>query len=82
MAVFVGALPATALGALMTLAGRPWYPVYARQSSTALEDQQVAGVVMWGFGGIAAVVAAVALFAAWLIALDRSPPGERGLVRS
>lgn len=82
VAVFVGALPATALGALMTLAGRPWYPVHARQSRTALEDQQVAGVVMWGFGGIAAVVAAVALFAAWLVALDRSPPGERRLVRN
>jgi cytochrome c oxidase assembly factor CtaG len=66
----------------MTLAGRPWYPVYARQTGAALEDQQVAGVVMWGFGGIAAVVATVVVFAAWLAALDRSTPGERDLVRS
>lgn len=80
LAVFLGTLPATALGALMTLAGRPWYPAYARQSGAALEDQQVAGVVMWGFGGLAAVVATVVVFAAWLAALDRSTPGD--LVRS
>ena len=83
VAVFVGALPATALGALMTLAGRPWYPVYAGDPAAALEDQQVAGVVMWGVGGIATVVAALVLFGAWLAALERSQPGgDRGLVRT
>lgn len=83
VAAFVGSLPATALGALMTLSRRPWYPVYAGDQAAALEDQQVAGVVMWGVGGIAAVVAAVVFFAAWLAALERSQPGgDRGLVRT
>ncbi|MDP9019643.1 MAG: cytochrome c oxidase assembly protein [Actinomycetota bacterium] len=82
VAVFVGALPATALGALMTLAGRPWYPIYAADPGAALEDQQIAGVVMWGFGGVAAVVATVVLFAAWLAALERSSPGRPDLART
>lgn len=82
VAVFVGALPATALGALMTLAGRPWYPVYAGDPGAALEDQQVAGVIMWGFGGVAALVATLVLFAAWLAALERSSPARPDLVRT
>jgi hypothetical protein len=36
---------------------------------------------MWGFGGLAALVAAVALFAAWLAALERSTPGRTTLRR-
>jgi putative membrane protein len=82
VAVFVGALPATALGALMTVSGRPWYPAYAGDPAAALEDQQVAGVVMWGFGGVAAVVAAVVLFAAWLSGLERTAPDRGELVRT
>jgi putative membrane protein len=82
VAVFVGALPATALGALMTVAGRPWYPAYAGDPAVALEDQQVAGVVMWGFGGVAVVVAAVVLFAAWLSGLERSAPDRQDMVRT
>ena len=46
VAMFVAALPGTALGAALTLAPRPWYPAYP-----SLEDQQLAGVVMWGFAG-------------------------------
>ena len=82
VAVFLGGLPATALGALMTLAGRPWYPVYPGDPAAALEDQQLAGVVMWGFGGVAALVAAVVLFAAWLAALERSTAGGGELGRT
>ncbi len=82
VAVFVGGLPATALGALMTVAGRPWYPAYAGDPEAALQDQQIAGVVMWGFGGVAALVAALVLFAAWLAAMERSTPGGPDLVRT
>lgn len=82
IAVFVGALPATALGALMTIAGRPWYPVYPGDPEAALQDQQVAGVVMWGFGGLAALVAAVVLFTVWLSGLDRSTSAGGDLVRT
>jgi putative membrane protein len=73
IAVFVATLPATALGLLMTIATTPWYAPYTHGSPHAvLEDQQVAGALMWGFGGLAAVVAAVALFASWLYALERA----------
>ena len=37
-----------------------------------MRNQQVAGAVMWGFGGLALVVAAAALFAGWLAAMDRA----------
>jgi len=69
LANFAAALQGIALGAFMTFSGRVWYPFYAERvggSLTALEDQQVAGVIMWGPGGIAYLVAAVILFMAWL----------------
>jgi cytochrome c oxidase assembly factor CtaG len=73
LAVFVASLPATALGIAMTLARTPWYAVYGH-GAAARRDQQVAGALMWGFGGSALVIAAAALFASWLVAMDR---GER-----
>ena len=66
---FAAALQGVALGAFMTFAGRVWYPFYAERTGgnlTPLEDQQVAGVIMWGPGGAAYLVAAVILFMAWL----------------
>lgn len=69
LANFAASLQGVALGAFMTFAGRVWYPFYAERvggSLTPLEDQQVAGVIMWGPGSIAYLVAAVILFMAWL----------------
>jgi putative membrane protein len=67
LAVFIASFPATALGAAMLLAPRPWYPDYIRTTTAAaLSDQQVAGVVMWAFGGLIYVVAAAALLYSWL----------------
>ena len=69
LANFFAALQGVALGAFMTLAGRVWYPTYAATvggSLTPLEDQQVAGVIMWGPAGVAYLLAAVLLFGAWL----------------
>ncbi len=66
---FAAALQGVALGAFMTFSGRLWYPFYAERvggSLTPLEDQQVAGVIMWGPGSIPYLVAAVILFMAWL----------------
>ncbi len=74
LAVFVATLPATALGILMTLARTPWYAPYGR-GAAALRDQQVAGALMWGFGGAALVVGAAALFASWLASMDRAEHG-------
>jgi cytochrome c oxidase assembly factor CtaG len=70
LAVFVATLPASALGVLMTMARTPWYPPYGT-GATALRSQQIAGAVMWGFGGSALVVAAAALFASWLTSMER-----------
>lgn len=71
---FAAALQSSALGALMTLAATPWYPSHARVVAAAgagirltpLEDQQVAGVVMWGPCGLIYTLAAVLLFSAWI----------------
>lgn len=65
--LFVAALPGSALGAALTLAGRPWYPAYP-----SLDDQQLAGVVMWGFAGTVYVVAAGVMFGLWLAAEESS----------
>ena len=70
LAVFAATLPATALGILLTLARTPWYAPYGH-SAAALRDQQVAGALMWGFGGSALVIGAAALFARWLANMDR-----------
>jgi putative membrane protein len=77
LVVFLAAMPGTALGALLTLASHPWYPAYAHESArAALADQQLAGVVMWAFGGFAYVIAAAALFAVWMRGLEGALPGR------
>jgi putative membrane protein len=82
VALFVGSLPCTAVGALLTLADHPWYPHYVHGSvASALSDQQMAGVVMWAFGGMVYVVAAAALFASWLAGIERSMPARTAVAR-
>jgi len=71
LALFVASLPATALGVLMTLATTSWYAPYGT-GARAVRDQQLAGVVMWAFGGAALVIAACALFATWLRSMEPS----------
>ncbi|HJP66519.1 MAG TPA: cytochrome c oxidase assembly protein [Actinomycetota bacterium] len=69
--VFAAALPGSALGAAMTLAGAPWYAAYP-----SLADQQQAGVVMWAFSGLAYVLVAAVVFGAWLSGAERDTPGR------
>jgi putative membrane protein len=69
--LFVAALPGTVLGAGLTLAGTPWYGEYP-----SLSDQQLAGVVMWGFAGLAYVLVAACLFGLWLAGLERETPAR------
>ena len=65
--VFATALHTGALGALLTFAPRLLYPWYARGgASDPLADQQLAGLLMWIPFGVLFLVAALALFAAWL----------------
>jgi putative membrane protein len=76
IAIFIATLPATALGVLMTLAETSWYAPYGHGAG-AVRDQQVAGAVMWGVGGVAVVISAAALFAAWLGALEQADEQQR-----
>ena len=68
--LFTTAVHTGILGALLTLARTPWYPGYAATSGlwglTALEDQQLGGLIMWIPGGVVYVVAGLALFAGWM----------------
>jgi len=63
------------LGALMTFASRPWYPRYESTTSawrlTPLEDQQLAGLIMWIPGGLIYASAALALLASCLSASEQ-----------
>lgn len=69
-ALFTTLLHSGGLGALLTFAPRPWYPAYADAVAgaalTPLEDQQLGGLVMWGPGGLAYVVAGLAIVALWI----------------
>jgi cytochrome c oxidase assembly factor CtaG len=75
LAVFTTALHSSLLGALLTLAPTPWYPAYAHSTTawglTPLEDQQLGGLVMWIPAGVVYLLAALALGAGWLRAIER-----------
>ena len=73
--VYLVTLPMTAFGVAMTIARTPWYRPYVHgDAGAAVRDQQLAGVIMWGFGGLVAVASAVALFAIWLMRLETPRP--------
>ncbi len=68
--VFLTAIHTSVLGALMTISPRVLYPSYANAAAPwhldALEDQQLAGLLMWVPSGVVFIVFGLALFAAWL----------------
>ena len=78
--VFVMMLQSGALGALITFARSPWYAVHADTvvawGLTPLEDQQLAGVIMWVPMGTVYLVTALWLVATWLRSLERSSPAN------
>ena len=59
-----------ALGALLTWSDLVWYPSYIGAGESygmgALEDQQLGGLIMWVPGGLAYLLAGLALAATWL----------------
>ncbi|HKI04354.1 MAG TPA: cytochrome c oxidase assembly protein [Thermoanaerobaculia bacterium] len=73
--VFTTSMHSGVLGALLTFAPRLWYPIYEARTSqwglSALEDQQLAGLIMWVPAGIVFIVLGLALFAAWLGEAER-----------
>jgi cytochrome c oxidase assembly factor CtaG/mono/diheme cytochrome c family protein len=71
--VGAAAVQGGALGALLTFAPTPLYPAYAgslRFGLTPLEDQQLAGLIMWVPAFFVYLGAAAALFLGWLRTLD------------
>lgn len=73
--VFVTAMHQGLLGALLTFAPTVWYPTYGVRAhsvgSSALEDQQLAGLLMWVPSGVLLLLSALALCMAWLGAIER-----------
>jgi putative membrane protein len=73
--VFTTGIHSTVLGALLTLAPRPWYEIYRARAPLAhvdpLADQQLAGLLMWVPFGTIFVIIGLALFAAWLGEAER-----------
>jgi putative membrane protein len=69
--LFVTSLIGGALGALMSLSSSPWYSDYAAMGMTGIgldpvDDQRLAGLIMWIPGGMVHGVAALVLFYKWL----------------
>jgi len=56
------------LGALLVFASQPYYPAYAtaHYGLTPLEDQQLAGLIMWVPAGMLQLVTLAWLFTGWL----------------
>ena len=68
--VFLMGAQSSALGALLTFAGTPWYPAYAPTTAawglSPLEDQQLAGLIMWMPAGTLYLAVVLTLLAVWL----------------
>lgn len=72
--LFITALHTGALGALMAFSPRSWYPLEGPPllGLTLLEDQQLAGLIMWIPGGLVYAGAALLAFARMLARPARS----------
>jgi putative membrane protein len=67
--LFTTAMHTSLLGAILAFSSRVWYPIYDATASwglTPLEDQQLAGLIMWIPAGLAYLIAALAITATWL----------------
>jgi cytochrome c oxidase assembly factor CtaG len=80
----------TLLAAVFTFAGRVLYPTYAataaRLGTSALEDQTVAGLIMWGPGSLIILIPAgwlvVRMLAPTRMTRNSAPPETRPMPRS
>jgi putative membrane protein len=68
--LFTTSVHTTVLGALLTFSSRAWYPLYAPATAawglTPLEDQQLAGLIMWVPANLSYLIAALAIASVWL----------------
>lgn len=84
--LFTAGLQSEVLAALMTFSPEPWYAYYAERAAawglTPLQDQQLAGLIMWFPGSLVFTLLTIGYFAAWLHALERRNPASRSSVSS
>lgn len=75
MYVFTTAVHTSVLGALLTVSSKLWYPIYDGRTLawglSALEDQQLGGLIMWVPAGLVYIGIGLWLFAGWLRESDR-----------
>ena len=68
--IFTTILHTSVLGALLTFAPRPWYSSYVMTAPawhlTALEDQQIGGLIMWIPAGMLLLIVALVLLVKWI----------------
>jgi len=68
--VFTTILHTSVLGALLTFATRPWYSSYVLTAPawdlSALEDQQIGGLIMWIPAGTLLLIVALVLLVKWM----------------
>jgi putative membrane protein len=73
--IFATAVHSGVLGALLTFAPSIWYPVYSATTYawgfTPLEDQQLAGLIMWVPASLIFLAGGLAFLAAWIRESDR-----------
>ena len=82
VSLFTTTVHTGALGALIALAPAPWYPKYGETTAawglTALEDQQLAGLIMWMPAALVYTAAALWLASGWLLhPRQREAPSAR-----
>jgi hypothetical protein len=75
LALFALSMATGALGALLTFSAAPWYASHMATASawgfTPLEDQQVAGLVMWIPGSLVYLTAVTLVFVRWMRTAER-----------
>jgi putative membrane protein len=68
--LFTTSVHTSLLGALLAFSTTLWYPLYRSSTAgwglTPLEDQQLAGLIMWVPAGLAYVIATLCITASWL----------------
>jgi putative membrane protein len=73
--VFTTVIHTGLLGAILTFAGRPFYPIYLGPAQAdgidPVADQQLAGLVMWIPAGVILTLLGLGFFAAWIGAAGR-----------
>jgi hypothetical protein len=83
--LFTTSLHASALGIFLALSPEAWYADYASRTGswglTPLEDQQLAGLIMWMPACLIYPAAAAALFGTWLAGLSATTERAKGSER-